>query len=461
MSALPFLATSNATPSLPSLGALASSKPASSLASQPTDANPNAALSADTLASNLTNDDQVQVSFWDTLQQQAASTDPSLGQQVSALSNGQESTLDDNLETDIQIGIHPDISTINQQVISVEMPVVAPWSMAAMQRSMKQATEGDAISNNPALDQIESQRIAQLQIQTDQAGVLSPYALRLEGQPATPLMTETGLPLMQTEIAKAIQPTLSQFALTSGKDVLTGNVLTDEPELSNGFKVDESLFSKEPINIHEKPITLAPQETITSPSNTQTTPLTDAILPQMAEGLDGIEGLAQQATKEIQAAASRLESPANATADKVLAGQPKIDVPPSSPKFTEQIAQRIGIMNTENLQTARIQLDPPELGSLEIKIKFQQDQVSVSFTSGHPTVRDALEAQSPRLREMLEQQGVELTDVNVSDQQQQAGGEGGSGESNNEAAGDWAEDDMMEETVGNMVRSDSLVDDFA
>ncbi|MFT6261736.1 MAG: hypothetical protein ACJASH_002313, partial [Bermanella sp.] len=87
MSALPFLATSNATPSLPSLGALASSKPASSLASQPTDANPNAALSADTLASNLTNDDQVQVSFWDTLQQQAASTDPSLGQQVSALSN--------------------------------------------------------------------------------------------------------------------------------------------------------------------------------------------------------------------------------------------------------------------------------------------------------------------------------------------------------------------------------------
>jgi flagellar hook-length control protein FliK len=464
MSLLPSLAIPIATGTLPSAGALVASKPPSSTALQSTDANQKAALSTDKLDSNYTNDEQGQVSFWDTLQQQAASSDPSLGQQISALANDEELVPDENPTTDIKTDILADgqvyIEITNQQTVLIEMPVVAPWSMAAMQRSMSQVTDSEVISNNPAMDQIESQRILQLQVQTDQAGILNPYAPRLEDQTAALLMTETTVPLMQSEMAKATQPALGQFALTSGKEALSANGLTEEVGLSNGLKLDESLSSKESINIHEKPITLVPQETMAAPVNTQSTPLADAALSQMPDALDGIEGLAQQTAKEIQSAASRLESPANSVADKVLAGQAKIDVPPSSPKFTEQIAQRIGIMNTEKLQTARIQLDPPELGSLEIKIKVQQDQVSVSFSSGHPTVRDALEAQSPRLREMLEQQGVELTDVSVSDQQHQAAGEGNPDESNDEDSGDWAEDETMEETVINTVRSDSLVDDF-
>ena len=151
----------------------------------------------------------------------------------------------------------------------------------------------------------------------------------------------------------------------------------------------------------------------------------------------------------------------NSGADKVLAGQTKIDVPPSNPQFTDQVAQRIGIMATEQLQTARIQLDPPELGSLEIKIRVQQDQVSVAFSSGHQVVRDALESQAPRLREMLEQQGVELTDVNVSDQQQKQTGEGGEGELTGQGGDDWNEDDMEEASILTEAQSDSLVDYFA
>ena len=118
-------------------------------------------------------------------------------------------------------------------------------------------------------------------------------------------------------------------------------------------------------------------------------------------------------------------------------------------------------MSTEQLQAARIQLDPPELGSLEIKIRVQQDQVSVAFSSGHQVVRDALEAQSPRLREMLEQQGVELTDVNVSDQQQQSAGEGNSEGVPGEGGDDWVDDEMNEEVLITEAQSDSLVDYFA
>lgn len=465
MSALTFLATPNATATPPSAGTLAAYKPASSLASQPTDNDQRTPLSAEQLDPNANNGEQQPLSFWDTLQQQAASSDPSIGQQISALINEQEQEQvqepDLDLENTLDLVDQADIEMINQQSISTEMPVLSPWSMAAMQRSMEQTVEGQETTKNIAMDQIESQRFAKLQVQTDQAGVLSPYALRLDGQTTPPLMTETGLPLTEGEVTKAMNPALGSLALASGKDALTANGLSNQSELDGGFKLDESLLSKEAINIHEKPITLSPQEPMPAAITTQTMPLTDATLPNMAEGLDSIEGLTQQAAKDMQSATSKMESSVNSTADKVLAGQAKIDVPPSSPKFTEQIAQRIGIMNTDKLQTARIQLDPPELGSLEIKIKVQQDQVSVSFTSGHQVVRDALEAQSPRLREMLEQQGVELTDVNVSDQQQQNAGEGHAGEANGDASGDWAEDEMMEEAVINTVRSDSLVDDFA
>jgi flagellar hook-length control protein FliK len=465
MSALTFLATPNATATPPSSGTLASYKPASPLASQPADNNHKTPLAADQLDPNANNSEPLPLSFWDTLQEQAASSDPSLGQQISALMSQQdqqsEPEPDLDLENTLNLVDQSDIQTVNQQSISTEIPVLSPWSMAAMQRSINQTGEGQETTNNFAMDQIESQRFAKLQVQTDHAGVLSPYALRLDGQTTAPLMTETVLPLTEDEASKAINPALGALALANGKDGPVANGLTDKSESGGDFKLDESLLSKETINIHEKPITLAPQESIAAAANTQTTPLTDATLPNMAESLDSIEGLTQQAAKDVQSATSKMESSVTSTADKVLAGQAKIDVPPSSPKFTEQIAQRIGIMNTDKLQTARIQLDPPELGSLEIKIKVQQDQVSVSFSSGHQVVRDALEAQSPRLREMLEQQGVELTDVNVSDQQQQNAGEGQSGETNGDASGDWAEDEMMEEAVINTVRSDSLVDDFA
>jgi flagellar hook-length control protein FliK len=142
----------------------------------------------------------------------------------------------------------------------------------------------------------------------------------------------------------------------------------------------------------------------------------------------------------------------------------KMDVPPQSPQWSEQIARRITIMSSEQIQSARIQLDPPELGLLEIKIKVQQDQVNVAFASGHQTVRDALETQAPRLKELMEQQGVDLTDVNVSDHGQQSSdgsAEEGLADQGDGQAGDWQGDEELnaQETVA--LQSDSLVDDFA
>ena len=77
------------------------------------------------------------------------------------------------------------------------------------------------------------------------------------------------------------------------------------------------------------------------------------------------------------------------------------------------LGSRLQMMVGQNVQTAEIRLDPPELGALDIKIKITNDVASVNITSPHAQVREALETTVPRLREMFEESGVALGDVNV------------------------------------------------
>jgi flagellar hook-length control protein FliK len=79
------------------------------------------------------------------------------------------------------------------------------------------------------------------------------------------------------------------------------------------------------------------------------------------------------------------------------------------------IADRIMWMVQGEQQIAKLQLNPPDLGPLEVRISVNHDQTSVSFLAQHAAVREALEAALPRLREMFEQQSMQLVRADVSD----------------------------------------------
>lgn len=467
MSALPFLTPMPPSQSGGTLDASTNNpNPASSLASNTCGGKLHSPLNQTDTASQGAGEGESNQSFWDTLQQQAASSDPSYGQTVSAYSELQEhisieahneSGLDGYELTVEEIEVE-EIQVQGLEPAPVEIPALlestsSPWNVAAMQTV---SVDSQNIASNPAMDQIISQRQAQPQIHAAQAGVLTTQALQTKVVTEQPV-AQVEMGVMSQELNKATQPMLAQVMQSSVMDAKTAT------KGSEGIKLTEGLITDVNVNIHEKPLTLTPQDTITPVNTASTASLTqDISLAESVDNLEGIQTNLTQTNKDLTQS-SKMLSPAlqNSGADKVLAGQTKIDVPPSNPQFTDQVAQRIGIMATEQLQTARIQLDPPELGSLEIKIRVQQDQVSVAFSSGHQVVRDALESQAPRLREMLEQQGVELTDVNVSDQQQKQTGEGGEGELTGQGGDDWNEDDMEEASILTEAQSDSLVDYFA
>lgn len=79
------------------------------------------------------------------------------------------------------------------------------------------------------------------------------------------------------------------------------------------------------------------------------------------------------------------------------------------------IADRIMWMVQGEQQFAKLQLNPPNLGPLEVRVSVNQDQTSVSFVAQHAAVREALEAALPRLRDMFEQQSMQLVRADVND----------------------------------------------
>src|SRR5690606_34141177 len=85
------------------------------------------------------------------------------------------------------------------------------------------------------------------------------------------------------------------------------------------------------------------------------------------------------------------------------------------------------MMSSNGIQRADIRLDPPDLGSMSIRVQVQNDQAQVTFQVQNPQARDMLEQALPRLREMMAEQGIQLTDGQVNDQQQ---GQQQSGHSN-------------------------------
>ena len=82
------------------------------------------------------------------------------------------------------------------------------------------------------------------------------------------------------------------------------------------------------------------------------------------------------------------------------------------------LSNRIMTMISEDVQQARIHLDPPELGTLEIKLQIHQQQATIQVHAQHTHVRDALETHAFRLRESLSEQGIALKDFDVSSGQQ-------------------------------------------
>jgi len=94
---------------------------------------------------------------------------------------------------------------------------------------------------------------------------------------------------------------------------------------------------------------------------------------------------------------------------------PAITVSPDNAQWNNQVGERINWMITGQMQRVEIRLDPPELGTLDIRLNMvKENQANIMFHVSNASAKEAIESAIPRLREMFEQQGIDLGDVEVS-----------------------------------------------
>jgi len=153
----------------------------------------------------------------------------------------------------------------------------------------------------------------------------------------------------------------------------------------------------------------------------------DSTGPGSQSGEKAFSGLIGEGLKDLNAASSdtRVDDFANRLAALTQAATPKTAnaVPVNQPiamnqsGWTEEVVNRVMYLSSANLKAADIQLQPAELGRLDIRVNMVPDQqTQVTFMSAHSGVREALEGQLHRLRDSFAQQGMGQVDVNVSDQ---------------------------------------------
>jgi flagellar hook-length control protein FliK len=106
---------------------------------------------------------------------------------------------------------------------------------------------------------------------------------------------------------------------------------------------------------------------------------------------------------------------------------------PQDPEFPGELSARMKTLLRDGVREARLQLHPAELGRLQVTVSTDGDQARVSFVADTQAARDAIEQSMPRLREMLEQNGMQLAQSDVGQRDLQSGREGSDAESSQQA----------------------------
>jgi len=237
-------------------------------------------------------------------------------------------------------------------------------------------------------------------------------------------------PVMQASVENVAQNSLEniQTARQQQSDVInkTGGVLTEQnikQELTSPKNVNAPLNLNanvsEKINLqdarYEKIMSEKPSaDVIAQSTRLQQVPLTTAVSETLSSTKNSVPVFSVESAGVLNNAA-----PTNSTGQINNTFNSTISTPLQNPNWSQQMTQQISYMVKGGFQQAEIKLNPAHLGPMEIKLTINDDQASVSFVAQHAQVRDVIDSAMPRLKEMLEQQGLNLSDANVSTQSEQ------------------------------------------
>ncbi len=131
-------------------------------------------------------------------------------------------------------------------------------------------------------------------------------------------------------------------------------------------------------------------------------------------------------------------------------------------QFAGEMATHVRVLKSQSGGEVKLNLHPAELGRVSISVSTEGNETRVAFVVETSQARQAVETALPRLRDMLENAGLSLSDSDVSEQRDSRAGanERGSGGSRGETARPDSDDISATTVLSVKVDPDRLVDTY-
>lgn len=220
-----------------------------------------------------------------------------------------------------------------------------------------------------------------------------------------------------------------QASLAQSKHTATENISADLTAEQGPDSVELAKEKKADLTMATKPVAKGVVDGL--PEGDKITPVQER-LAALARALDGNPHSRPERGTSRTDALKSLSSSASRTVESVSAGPVAtgriLNSAVQSPvptnmqnalvnrEWAGELGQRLMMMVSSKIQSAQIQLNPRDMGPIDIKVSMQQDQANVVFSTQVSQTKEALELALPRLREMFEENGLGLADVDVQQQ---------------------------------------------
>ena len=99
----------------------------------------------------------------------------------------------------------------------------------------------------------------------------------------------------------------------------------------------------------------------------------------------------------------------------IQVAQQPLATKPSEVVSSNELATHLRVLKSSGGGEARLQLHPAELGRMTVNLITEGDEARVSFVVDNPQAKQAVEVSLPRLRDLMDEAGLSLTDADVSD----------------------------------------------
>ena len=121
--------------------------------------------------------------------------------------------------------------------------------------------------------------------------------------------------------------------------------------------------------------------------------------------------IAAETVNTAASAATSTQQANNASANAQISS--KLETPLHSSSWTQDFGEKIVWMAKNDHQSAQLNINPPQLGPVQITLQINGDQASAIFASPHPEVRQAIESSLTQLKEMLSSAGINLGQTDI------------------------------------------------